>query len=236
MRVVIPSVNYADFLADTLPAWQAFLPRDAKIAVVTTPEDRETQAVAASCDVPCCVTDVWTRDGAIFNKGSALDLAFGFAPGWTHPPSGKEVCLSIDADVYPFGQFPDRATLQPGVLYGCPRFQCDTREDLIAHLEGRKPRDAFQVILTRVRGEPNARLGTAQDLVTGAMTCLGYFQLFRYRFGICFGPSKTAGKYDLDFRRHFQRRHPLTSVWVFHLGEQNRENWRGRVVRPWGRA
>src|SRR5690606_37733393 len=78
VRVVIPSVNYADFLADTLPAWQAFLPRDAKIAVVTTPEDRETQAVAASCDVPCCVTDVWTRDGAIFNKGSALDLAFGF--------------------------------------------------------------------------------------------------------------------------------------------------------------
>lgn len=234
MRVVIPSVNYSDFLADTLPAWKAFLPRNARLVVVTTLEDVDTQRVAAAHGAECCATDVWTRDRATFNKGSALDLAFGFIPGWTHPPSERESCLSVDADVYPFGICPDRGMLRTGVLYGCPRFQCDTREDLLAHVEGRAPRDAYQVILTRVRGEPNARLGTSQDLVTGAMTCLGYFQLFRYRPGIVFGPSKTAGKYDLDFRRHFDHRQAVLDCYVLHLGEQNRENWRHRVVAPWG--
>lgn len=236
MRVVIPSVNYADFLAETLPAWRAFLPSNARLAVVTTPEDRETQAVAASCGVPVCATDIWTRAGATFNKGAALDLAFGFAPGWTTAPSVRETCLSIDGDVYPFGAFPARHRLDDVTLYGCARYHCESREELMAHVHGARPRESYQVILTRVRGEPNASLGPSEDAVTGARTCLGYFQLFRYRPGIVFGPSKTAGKYDLDFRRHFTRRQPLKGIYVFHLGEQNRANWRGRVVAPWGSA
>jgi hypothetical protein len=75
----------------------------------------------------------------------------------------------------------------------------------------------------------------ANVLETGAR-CLGYFQLFRWRPGVGFGHYKTAGKYDLDFRTHFRRRVGLSDMYVLHLGEQNRRNWRGRIVPRWKEA
>lgn len=237
MRAVIPSVRYADYLAVVLPVWIRFLPARV-LAVVTTPEDRDTQAVAASLDVPVCVTDAWTRNGAVFNKALALDEAFGFAPGYRPAPSRGETCLALDADVVPFGRFPDRATLADDTLYGCARYESLTPEMLEAHRSGELPREDLQLIAPRLRGEKRPQLTphTEQAVRDCGRQALGYFQLFRYRPGVGFGSSRTAGKYDLDFRAHFTSRRGLTECYVLHLGEQSRANWRGRVLPPWKEA
>ncbi len=113
MRAVIPCLGYADFLAATLPGWLTILPPNT-LRVVTSPNDANTRALCARHGVDCLATDAWTANGAKLNKAAALDAAFaGVTPG--------TVCLSLDADCYPFGTLPAEATIQPDTLYGCER-------------------------------------------------------------------------------------------------------------------
>lgn len=233
MRVVMPSLSYGDFAAVTLPAWRAFLP-DAALALVTSPDDRESQDVAAALGVDCVVTDAWRADGAVMNKAAALDLAFGFRGDERPCPALHEVCISVDADVYPFGVLPAPASLAPTTLYGCARYQCDTPEELAAHIRGETARSVLRLLPPRVRGESSPSQMASMSPTLAGQRALGFFQLFLYRPGIAFGSYPTAGKYDLEFRRHFAHRVGLWSVYCLHLGELNRANWRGRVVPRWG--
>lgn len=233
MRVVIPSVRYGDFLAVTLPAWQAFLP-EADITVVTSPEDAETQAASRASGVQLHVTDVWTRDGAPFNKARALDEAFGFAGAFRRPPDPSQLCLSVDADVYPFGRLPGGQVIESGVLYGCARYMCGSSEELQDHIDGRTSRDALELIPPRTRGESAPRLNAGMPAIEAGRRALGFFQLWRSSAGVVFGSYPSAGKYDIEFRRHFSRRLGLLSVYCLHLGDLDRRNWRGRVMPRWG--
>lgn len=233
MRVVIPSVDYADFAAVTLPAWQAFLP-GADLVLATRPADRDSIAVAAAAGVRCCVTDAWGHDGAVFNKARALDEAFGFAPGFRDRPKTGAVCLSIDADVYPGGQMPRAETLVSGVLYGCARYACASPEALEDHLGGRTARSELSLIPPRVKGESSPTQLAGMDPAQAGRRALGFFQLFLATPTIAFGSYPSAGKYDIEFRRHFASRVGLTDVYCLHLGGLDRRNWRGRVMPPWG--
>jgi hypothetical protein len=230
MRLVIPSVNYADFLSVTLPGWIAFAPL-AKIVVVTDPADLATQAVAKDHRVVCHVTDAWYRAGAQFDKASALNEAFGFA-GNRRPPKVGEVCLAVDADGYPFGGLPEKK-LGKHTLYGCARFMCMSVSDLLAYQRYRN-RAELPLILPRTGGnDAPTQVGASDELQRrAAHRCLGYFQLFRYRPGIAFDAHATAGGYDMKFRAHFERRVGLMTCHVVHLGGLRRDNWRGRTVPP----
>lgn len=230
MRAVLPSVQYADFLAVTLPAWLACLPARS-LAVVTAPEDTATARVAADYGVPCLITDAWRRPvpvanprpgGPVFNKGLALDEAFGFVPGLRDAPAPGECCLSLDADVYPAGVFPAEAAIAADTLYGCPRYEARTPEALRAALAGRVGP------LIPPRGTPRA--WTPEE--TG-VRCLGFFQLFRYRPGLRFGSYWNAGQYDKAFRNRFASRRAVQGFSVLHLGEMQQANWSGRVVPAW---
>ena len=66
VRAVIVSVNYADFLKNTLSAWRKFLPADT-LKVVTARDDADTIAVAKRWRVPVHATDAWTRTDALPN-------------------------------------------------------------------------------------------------------------------------------------------------------------------------
>jgi hypothetical protein len=112
-QAFVVSVEYADMLAITLPAaMEAF----AAVFVVTTPTDTDTRAVAEQHGAFVYATDVFSANGAAFNKGAALSLAMGaFAPaGWT---------AVIDADVIFPGAAVDWSTLQVGCLHVPPRVQ-----------------------------------------------------------------------------------------------------------------
>jgi hypothetical protein len=233
MRVVIPSLHYGDFLAVVLPAWQRMLPV-ATVTVVTSAADVESQAVARAARADLCVTDAWAADGAILNKAAAMDVAFGIAPGHAAQPTAGELCLALDADVYPVGTFPADQTFRPDALYGCPRYQCPSPADLTRHLRGKTHRAELPLIPPKVRGQSHVMIrNTRSNALASAQSCLGYFQLFRFRPGLAFGSYPSAGKYDLCFRDQFRTRVALWDPYVLHLGEQNRANWRGRVIGRW---
>lgn len=82
--------------------------------VVTTPEDRDVQAVARAVPgVRVLETDAFTRHGADFNKGLGLEEGFEALGrrGWI---------LVHDADILLPNQLPV-ARIEPGTLYGAKR-------------------------------------------------------------------------------------------------------------------
>ncbi len=111
---LVVCVDYADYLAQTLPGWARDLDR---LLVVTTASDLETLATCARVGVRTHVTDAFYRFGAAFNKGGALDegLAALDASEWV---------LLFDADIAaPDGWRArvDAEGLSPGHLYTAPR-------------------------------------------------------------------------------------------------------------------
>lgn len=235
MKVVLPSVHYADFLRETLPAWQAMLPRGSFV-VVTSPDDTETQLVAREAGAELCVTTVWLR-GGVFNKAAALDLAFGLTAGFAKPPKRDEVCVALDADVYPFGRFPRTKHLRADTIYSCPRYVCDSPAALEAHRAGQTALDDCLLIPPLDRGAGSVAVPhSTKAAARAARRCLGYVQVFRHQPARRFGESSTAGGYDIRFRNQFPSRGILPGFYVFHLGERSRRNWRGRTVPAWTAA
>lgn len=237
IRICIPAVNYADFLSVLLPRWKAFLP-SAEIIVVTALDD-EGIRVAEENGVKVHATDIWTRQipvdnekeqPVIFNKAAALNEGFGFSGSFIPPPAEDSLCLSIDADVVPFGTFPEPIRIKSNYIYSCPRYYCDTPEELEAADLGKLK---LKLIPPKLKGQ---NYGIADPKLTprsAASRCLGYYQLFRHKTGRDFGSFATAGGYDLRFRDKFPHKTYIESMYVLHLGEQDRANWKGRVIKPW---
>ncbi len=237
VRIVIPSVDYADYLAVTLPAWQAMFP-GAAITIVTAPGDTATQALAIHYGARVVVTSAWYAGGKTFDKASALDEGFGFKRSAVSAPSKGERCIAADADVLPFGFLPQER-LKVNTVYGCARYLCSSMDELEAHRRGKTKRSTLPVMLARYRGMSAPPVLVDADKAStlkSAKACLGYFQLFRYYPGQTFGSFKTAGKYDLVFRDSFAHKVALWDFYVLHLGEPCRANWRGRVVPAWDRS
>lgn len=121
-------VNYADYLLITMPQWLRGL---ASLTIVTTVSDTETHRVAALYDkhplrVPLTIyrTDAFTRDGAVFNKGLAMEEGRMLMP-W------EDWILFFDSDVTPEPTWRDQLPeLQMGYLYGCKRHACRDQRQL----------------------------------------------------------------------------------------------------------
>lgn len=208
VRVVIPSVNYGDLLAVTLPAWLAYF-EASDIIVVTSPNDIETAQVASEHAVKLLTTDAWLRNGAKFNKAAALDEAFEF------PARRVEDCYSIDADIFPEGIMPDR--LEPGIIYGAQRFDVHSNTELAARVTTRQYQPKWYAAQHTLHRE----------------VCLGCVQFFQSFKGLRFGSYPTAARYDIDFAiRNFKRGEILPGFRAFHLGEGHK-NWSGRVAQKW---
>lgn len=227
MRAIITSVNCGDFLASTLPAWKALL--GAHLGVATSPADAETQAVCAANGVHAWVTDGWARVDASCHLGSipprfnmplGLDEAFGFVPGLRDLPADGELCLSLNADVYPFGKMPAEADIPKGLMAGWWRYECPTPKDLAAHVSGKRKVHDYRR-MKNSGGRP-----------------VGYAQLFRYTPGFRFGSYGSAAKYDIHVFAKFARLEMRTDLYLFHLGgpEGGHANWVGRCVPRWNAA
>lgn len=230
MRTIITSVNCGDFLADTLPAWKKIIPEGC-LGVATSPQDTETIAVCEANGVKAWITDGWSRiDASIhigsipprFNMPLGLDEAFGFIPGLRELPADGELCLSLNADVYPFGVWPKtlKRDFPAKTMAGWWRHECANQKLLYQHVRGEKPLTAYPR-MKNSGGRP-----------------VGYAQLFRYFPGFRFGSYGSAGKYDVHVFKHFPTLQMRDEFYLFHLGgpEGGHENWCGRCVPKWGVA
>lgn len=231
MRLAIPSVGYGDMLEVVLPAWLSYLPGQS-ITVVSSLDDERSALVAEQAGVRLVRTDVWTRGGAVLNKGAALNEAFGFTGGGLAPTVG-EVCIATDADVVPFGQL-NTLRVQPGTLYGAPRYHCPDPQTLERHRAGRAPIEKLGLLARSSDSGPVFSHTEARRREFGAR-CLGFLQLFAYELGRAFPEALTAGGYDGAFARRFARKECLTGFYMLHLGGRAKANWRGRVLPEWGR-
>lgn len=110
VRAFIPSVDYADFLAVTLPHNRALL---SEIVVVTNHEDRASVEVANEHGAHVFQTDAWTRDGAHFNGARAVEEALDAygRHGWVMQLSADIALPAAFASIDP----------QVGNIYSAPR-------------------------------------------------------------------------------------------------------------------
>lgn len=111
MKGIVTSVDHDDLLSVTLPRNMRHLTH---CIVVTSPGDLKTQAVAAAVPgVRCFVTDAFTRNGASFNKGAALEAGFDAL--------GRDGFILVwDADILLPDSVPWGAA-NPAKLYGAKR-------------------------------------------------------------------------------------------------------------------
>lgn len=195
-------VNYADFFRRSIARWMDGL---ASLTVVTTPEDVETQELATTHGARVFVTDLFTRDGAAFNKGRAMEAARREMP-WS------DWILFFDSDVVPPAGWSRKLTLRPGSLYGGYRFDAtDGDADL------GQPRCAHDVpgvgyFQLFHASDPAVRVADGEPLLDT-----------HWRHG---------GNYDNRFMDRWRSRRMKVQEVPFrlaHIGE--RENWFGRGNR-----
>ncbi len=89
LEILITSVNYGDFLDQTLPFT---LPHADRVVVVTSFDDEHTQQICRKWSVECVPTDTFTEKGESFNKGNAINIGLAMLrnTGWV---------LHMDADI-----------------------------------------------------------------------------------------------------------------------------------------
>jgi len=136
LRAIIVCVDYSDLLNVTLDYNRHHFK---EILIVTNMRDRATKYIADKYDVPMFRTDVFTANGAKFNKWAALELGLDYfgRHGW--------LCL-MDADVLwpkqidweflvPEGFVPqnNKFKMVPGCLYTPKRRMCINIPDRVPH-------------------------------------------------------------------------------------------------------
>lgn len=116
IEAVMVSINYGDFLKETLPYT---IPHVDNLVVVSSKEDLLTQQVCRKWGVKCLLTEVHQRDSQ-FNKSRAINH------GLNHL-TRHDWLLHLDADVVlppTFRRLLDNAELQEDCIYGVDRANC----------------------------------------------------------------------------------------------------------------
>ena len=198
--VIIVSVDYNDFLALTLESTANIL----NVTVVTSPTDFICQELCKKFGVNCIITERMYEDGAIFNKGKAINEGIKslINPEWI---------ILLDADIY----------LQPDFLEAFKKVKLSSYKDLIVCK--RIIIDNYDLFLEWKNNKNVGRLERAKGF--------GYFQMFNIKnlskaSKIFPEESNDASWSDLIFRDRFKSETELDTT-VLHLG-QTCQNWQGR--------
>jgi hypothetical protein len=223
------SVGYDDLLAITLPQ---NLDLFDQLIVVTSETDKRTQQLVTDLSrrntgLDLLVTDLFYRDGAIFNKFRAVEAA-------TQRIDPARWCLILDADIFLPATTRERLAagglcqLNPDCLYGARRWLILRKAQLQVISQG-----AADVAETSLIHERYFECYQDSEIA-------GYFQLFhpasrflmqRPWYGIDW---RHAGGGDSDFMLKFPavNRCWLPDCEVYHLGQPG-ENWFGRTDARW---
>jgi hypothetical protein len=128
VEAVVVCVNYADFLAHTLPASKGLFNN---MVVVTDLGDADTARVCNKYNVRCIQTNAFYANGEGFNKGAGINegLKALNLKGWV---------VQMDADIYlpPLTRhIMDRLPLQQNKIYGIDRLMCQSYDDWMFYRE-----------------------------------------------------------------------------------------------------
>jgi hypothetical protein len=237
IECVIVSVDYGDFLAETLPV---NLPVFDHLVVVTTPRDVETQAVCRKYGVDCYTTN-------LFDKSAGSQPAgFAKARGINHGLAyiqGKDWIVHMDADIalQPLArQWLDWAALDPACLYGIDRFNCPSFAAWRAY-RAQAPGLLHPYPLGYIHVPPPFSMG-ARITIRDQEGYLppGFFQLWHghRRYPVWQGDAEHT---DISFAMQWDRQHRrlLPELYCVHLdsmpsGSPMGANWKGRKSPRFG--
>jgi hypothetical protein len=234
LEIVTVCIDYADFLAETLPYNVQHCDR---YVVITHPDDYKTRNVCKTHGVQCLLSKDANRHGHQFNKGRLIERALQHtsADGWR---------LHLDADIV----LPARtrhylksAELEPDCIYGCDRLMVKSR--------GEWEKAKQSGVLTQHKWQsamhyPPLQLGTRWGNESTGYVPIGFFQLW-HSSADSWGGIRTrpypdrhgnACRSDVQFSLLWdrpQRRH-LAEIVVFHLESEPAKlgaNWKGRKTK-----
>lgn len=233
VEAVVVCVNYADFLAHTLPYNKSQFDR---MVVVTAPGDEHTINLCHYYNVECIETDVFYRGGDVFNKGAGINEGLGklSMKGWV---------VHMDADMYLPPQtrgIIDRLQLDPEKIYGCDRLMCPSYEAWAEFVCEPKQIQEGWVFIHPTAFPVGVRIAQYMSYA-GGYEPLGYFQLWNPRTsGIESYPTEhgAADRTDVLFCKQWPRarRELLPEIVLIHLESTSEmgANWWGRKSPRFG--
>jgi hypothetical protein len=231
IEAVVICVNYADFLAWTLPANRNQFDR---MVVVTTPDDTATQKLCETYDVECVQTDVFTADGDVFAKAKGINAGLKRLTrnGWV---------VHMDADIYlppKTRRVISNLPLDSGKIYGCDRLMCPSAQDFARYLDAPTPIQEGWVFVHPTAFPVGVRIAQYME-PGGGYVPIGYWQMWNPKgSGTDFYPEThgTAARTDFQFGTSWprERRELLPEVIAIHLESAPGMalNWEGRVTPP----
>ncbi len=234
IETVIVSVDYGDFLRETLPQ---NLPHFDNLVVVSSPTDKLTQQVCRKWNVKCLLTEIHTKDPeSDFNKSRAINH------GLNHL-TRKDWLLHLDADIVlppTFKRLLENAELQPDCVYGIDRVNCPSYADWKKYQKDfHYNTDVSWFCYPPMGWELGARLVHGDY---GGYLPIGFFQLWhsdqRIRYPITL--QGTAEHTDVLHSAEWSRpkRVLLPEVIGIHLASEGSKmgaNWEGRTTSKYGK-
>lgn len=234
LEAVTCCVNYADFLAETLPHNRHLFDH---LVVVTAPEDVETQRVCEYWHVEVLLTDAFRSRWGEFCKGCGINegLAALKLDDWV---------LHLDADIMlpPLTrQLLEAAELDPSVLYGADRHVIPSIQQWREHMALPRLQQENGMYVHVDAYRMGTRFAAEQH---GGYLPIGFFQLWNPKVsGVTVYPQQHngAGRTDMLFALNWRRgkRALLPEVVAYHLESElvpQGTNWDGRATARFGVA
>ena len=232
IEAVIVCVNYADFLAETLPH---NLPHFDRTLVITAPHDLETQELCRKLSTPYYATNIFYKNGERFNKARGIDFGLGYL-------RDNEWVVHLDADTYlpPMTRrWLESRPLDRESIYGIDRVDCVGYEPWKTYLVNR---DMQHDYMCRVHVPPFPMLDRIAIRDYGGYVPIGYFQMWHGSLGRRYPIARGDAEHS-DVLHAIQwdegRRHLIPEIIGIHLQSQRSSlgaNWKGRTTKRFGPA
>lgn len=235
IEAVTVCVNYSDFLAHTLPLNKQHFDH---WVIITSREDRATQALCSHHNVECLITDRFTEDGSAFNKAKGINEGLLYH-------SKRDWMVHIDADiVLPplFRNMVQKFVSDKKGIYGVDRLMCPDFEEWMKYTQ--KPKLMYDKwIYIHMDGFPIA--ARVADYNGNGYAPIGYFQMWHPQESKqLLYPEEhgAADRTDMMFAKKWDRknRHLIPEIVVIHLDSENAtvketgKNWQGRKTMTFG--
>ncbi len=226
---VVTCVDYADFLAETLPHNRMLFD---KLVVVTAPEDRATQRICEYWHVECIKTDSFRSRWGEFRKGAAINEGLGAL-------KKQEWLVHMDADILlpPLTRnLIEAANLDPRFIYGIDRHMVRGYEPWREFLSMPGLQQENGIFVHPTHFPMGVRVIPKRY---GGWLPIGFFQMWHASSGRLRYPDShsDAGRTDMLFAAQWPRcrRALIPEIIAYHLesepGAPMGANWNGRRTR-----
>lgn len=230
IECVVTSVNYSDFLAETLPHNRVLFDR---MVVVTAPEDKETRRVCEFWNVSCIPSDVFQTRWGRFCKGAGINVGLAEL-------DRDAYLLHLDADILlpPLTRkHLEMIQPDPAFIYGIDRHICRGGNEWREFMALPQLQHENHTWVHLDKFPMGTRL--CPEAAGWGYIPVGFFQLWHASSGILTYPENhnDAARGDTAFAMQWPRlkRGLIPEIVGYHLeslpnGKGN--NWSGRVSAP----